>query len=451
VERIIDQFAPDRHEVLRSAEKFWSAKQAATFVPGKTYIPPSGKMLDFEDLAYLMDASLDMWLTAGRYATELERSLSKIFDSNAPGLLVNSGSSANLLALSCLGNPLLRDYGLEPLKAGDEVITAAVGFPTTVAPIVQNGWVPVFVDCDLNTLNADLELVKAAVGPKTRAIILAHTLGNPYRSDKLAEFCKEQKLFLIEDCCDALGASIATEQGHRSVGTFGEYATLSFYPAHQITMGEGGCVVARNARFRRLGENLRDWGRDCWCEPGKDNTCAKRFDWKLGELPHGFDHKYTYSTLGYNLKATDMQAALGISQLKKLPLFVERRRANWEALYQGIKASPSLANHLHPVTATPGTHPSWFGFAAVCGPGLDRHKLTVDLEARGVGTRLVFGGNLVRQPALKGLNYRVHGSLTGSDEVMNSAFWIGVHPSIDRARIDYMLTSLEDAVKASLR
>lgn len=450
MEKIFQQFAGDRSEVLKAAEAFYKAKGEPVFEAGKSYIPPSGKLVDFEDLAYLLDASLDMWLTAGRYSDEFEAKLGNFFERKTPGLLVNSGSSANLLALASLGSPLLEDYDLVPLKPGDEVITAAVGFPTTVAPIVQNGWIPVFVDVDLKTLNVTLEKIEEAITPKTRAIMIAHTLGNPYRSDLVAEFCKDKKIFLIEDCCDALGASIETAAGPKSVGTFGQYATLSFYPAHQITMGEGGCVIPRNAGFRRIALNLRDWGRDCWCDPGKDNTCGKRFNWQLGELPKGFDHKYTYSTLGYNLKATDMQAALGISQLKKFPSFLERRRQNYSALFNGVQSSPTLSKHLSPVVATENTHPSWFGFPVLCETSVDRRKLTMSLEEQGVGTRLVFAGNMIRQPALRNVNYRKVGDLKNSDTVMSQAFWIGVHPSINQQKVTFMLEALETAVQNAL-
>jgi CDP-4-dehydro-6-deoxyglucose reductase, E1 len=450
VEKIYNQFASDRHAVLKAAEAYQNSKPKADFEPGKTYIPASGKMVDFEDLAHLLDASLDMWLTAGRYSDDFEAKLGKVFDRKTPALLVNSGSSANLLAISSLGSPLLREYDLEPISAGDEIITAAVGFPTTVAPIVQNGWTPVFVDVDLSTLNVTLDRIAEAVTPRTRGIMIAHTLGNPFRADLIADFCKDKKIFLVEDCCDALGASIETTTGTKSVGTFGQYATLSFYPAHHITMGEGGCVIPRNAGFRRIALNLRDWGRDCWCDPGKDNTCGKRFNWQLGELPKGFDHKYTYSTLGFNLKATDMQAALGVSQLKKLPFFLERRRQNYSALTEGIKSSPVLAQHLTPVVATEGTHPSWFGFPILCQPSVDRRKVQMSLEEQGVGTRLVFAGNMIRQPALQDVKYRKVGDLKNSDTVMAQAFWVGVHPSIDQERLAYMLEALEVAVKSAL-
>ncbi len=424
-------------------EYFGAAQAPKLFVAGQTYIPVTTKVLDADDLVALLDASMDMWLTAGRFANEFEPTFAKLFNRNSRALLVNSGSSANLVAVSSLGAPMLRDLKLKPLEKGDEVITAAAGFPTTVNPIVQNGWVPVFVDVDLNTLNALPEAVMAARGPKTRAVVLAHTLGNVYRSDILADWCKKEGLYLVEDCCDALGAKI----GDAPVGSFGEFATTSFYPAHHITMGEGGAVIPKDGRWKRVAESVRDWGRDCWCEPGKDNTCNKRYGWKLGDLPDGYDHKYTYSNIGYNLKATDMQAAIGLSQLKKLDRFVAARRANWKKLSDGIQASPVLRERLSVVQPTAGTNPSWFGFAMHCAPGLNREKIVASLEERKVGTRLLFGGNMIKQPAYQGVEYRVVGNLKATDEIMMRTFWIGVHPALDDAKIQYMLEQLEAVVK----
>ncbi len=345
---------------------------------------------------------------------------------------------------------MLRDTRHRPLEPGDEVITAAAGFPTTVNPILQNGWVPVFVDVDPATLDVSPEKVFEARGPKTRAVVLAHTLGNPYRADMLSDWCKKEGLYLVEDCCDALGATIGEGENQRPVGSWGDFATVSFYPAHHITTGEGGAVIPRNGQWKRIAESIRDWGRDCWCEPGKDNTCGKRFAWKLGDLPVGYDHKYTYSNIGYNLKMTDMQAAIGLTQLEKLPRFVAARRANWESLRAGIQASPLLRAHLTPVRPTEGTRPSWFGFAMICGQALDRNKLTFFLEEHKVGTRLLFGGNLVRQPAYRDLPHRVVGDLSGSDVIMRSVFWIGVHPALDSRRIAYMLEQLEAGVRVQV-
>lgn len=422
---------------------FLQEQKAKEFIPGETYIPVTAKVVDEQDLAHLVDASLDMWLTAGRYAREFEAQFGKYFGRTTKSLLVNSGSSANLVAISALGSHELEKFGHKPLTAGDEVITVAAGFPTTVNPIVQNGWIPVFVDVDQTTINALPETIMNARTSKTKAVVLAHTLGNPYRADLLAEWCKKEGLFLIEDCCDALGATIQ----NKPVGSFGEYATSSFYPAHHITMGEGGAVMSKDGRFKKIAESIRDWGRDCWCEPGRDNTCNKRFCWKLGDLPEGYDHKYIYSHVGYNLKVTDMQAALGISQLNKVDRFVEARRENWNYLYNGIKSSPILAKYFTPVEATPETNPSWFGFPMYCNEKLNREKIVANLEERKIGTRLLFAGNLTKQPAYKNVNFRIHDNLKTTDHIMKSLFWIGVHPALDKARMNYTLEQLESIVK----
>ncbi|HEY8278680.1 MAG TPA: lipopolysaccharide biosynthesis protein RfbH [Bdellovibrionota bacterium] len=438
-----------RDNVLNGAREYFRANfQAKPFVPGETYIPPSGKLMSEDDLAALVDASLDLWLTAGRFSKEFEAEIPKQFGRKISGLLVNSGSSANLVAISALSAPMMEKLGRPRLKPGDEVITVAAGFPTTVNPLVQTGLKPVFVDVDLTTLDATLEQIQSAfVKGKTKAVVLAHTLGNPYRADLLAKWCASEGLYLIEDCCDALGAEIESESGMSLAGSFGDYSTVSFYPAHHITTGEGGAVMPKDGRLRKVAESMRDWGRDCWCEPGKDNTCGKRFGQQLGDLPDGYDHKYTYSNVGYNLKATDMQAALGLTQLKRVKEFIEVRRRNWKTLYDGIKSSPVLKNKLIPVEPTQGTRPSWFGFAMHTAPGLDREKLVAKLEERKVGTRLMFAGNLVRQPAYKGVDYRVVGELKNTDEVMKRTFWIGVHPQIDAAMARYMLETLERTVK----
>lgn len=440
--------SPERSRVLDAARDYFQKTQAPReFVPGKTYIPVTTKVLDADDLGMLIDASLDLWLTAGRFSREFEKSISSFFARNTSGLLVNSGSSANLLAVSSLGAPMMKSLKMKPLEKGDEVITAAAGFPTTVNPIVQNGWIPVFVDVDAKTLNATPELVMAARTSKTRAVMLAHTLGNPYRSDVLADWCKKEGLYLIEDCCDALGATIDAQAGTAPVGSFGDYATLSFYPAHHITMGEGGAVIPRDGRLRRVAESMRDWGRDCWCEPGQDNTCGKRYGWTLGQLPCGYDHKYTYSNIGYNLKVTDMQAAIGLSQLKKAEKFIAARRANWKRLHDAFKSSPILRDRFTPVEPTAGTNPSWFGFPVHCAPGLSREKVVQYLEEHKVGTRLVFGGNITKQPAYQGVEYRVHGNLNATDQIMAQSFWIGVHPALTEKQIGYMLEQLEAAAK----
>jgi CDP-6-deoxy-D-xylo-4-hexulose-3-dehydrase len=433
-----------RMQVIQNAKDYFRhSKKTATFVAGETYIPVTAKQVDEDDLAYLIDASLDMWLTAGRYARDFEATFGKYFGRETKSLLVNSGSSANLVAISSLGSHELARFGRKPLQPGDEVITLAAGFPTTVNPIVQNGWIPVFIDIDYKTLAALPEKIEAAITPKTRAIVLAHSLGNPYRADLIAEICKKHDLFLVEDCCDALGAEI----GDKPVGSFGDYATCSFYPAHHITMGEGGAVMSKDGKLKKIAESIRDWGRDCWCEPGKDNTCNKRFCWKLGDLPEGYDHKYVYSHVGYNLKVTDMQAALGISQLKKVEDFIQKRRKNWKYLFDGIQNSPVLKESFEPVTATEGTNPSWFGFPMYCLRNLNREKIVSELEQRKVGTRLFFAGNLTKQPAYKNANYRVHGTLETTDKIMHSMFWIGVHPNLEKEHLDYMLEQLEALAK----
>ncbi len=415
------------------------------FIPGESYIPVTAKVVDEHDLGYLIDASLDMWLTAGRYARDFEAQFGKYFGRATKSLLVNSGSSANLVAISALGSPDLEKMGYKPLQSGDEVITVAAGFPTTVNPILQNGWVPVFVDIDDVTLNALPEKLMEAKTSRTRAVVLAHSLGNPYRADILADWCKKEGLLLVEDCCDALGATI----NGKPVGSFGEYATSSFYPAHHITMGEGGAVMSKDGRFKKIAESIRDWGRDCWCEPGKDNTCNKRFGWTLGDLPPGYDHKYVYSHIGYNLKVTDMQAALGMSQLNKVEHFISERRKNWKYLYDGIQKSPSLKENFRPVEPTAETNPSWFGFAMYANPRLNREKIVAHLEERKVGTRLFFAGNLTKQPAYKNEAYRVHGELKNTDLVMKSLFWIGVHPALDERKMNYMLEQLEAVIKVA--
>ena len=437
-----------RMAVITAAKQYFTDhSQTPDFVAGQTYIPVTAKVVDEHDLGYLIDASLDMWLTAGRYARDFEACFGKYFGRTTKSLLVNSGSSANLLALSSLGSHELEGMGYKPLVPGDEIITVAAGFPTTVNPIIQNGWVPVFVDIDATTLNALPEKVMAAKTSKTRAVIIAHSLGNPYRADILADWCKKEGIVLIEDCCDALGATIKDQP----VGSFGEYATSSFYPAHHITMGEGGAVMSKDGRFKKIAESIRDWGRDCWCEPGKDNTCKKRFGWTLGDLPPGYDHKYVYSHIGYNLKVTDMQAALGMSQLNKVEKFISERRKNWKTIYDGIKTSPVLRDNFIPVEATPETNPSWFGFPMYANERLNREKVVMALEERKVGTRLFFAGNLTKQPAYKNEKFRVHEVLKNTDHVMKTLFWVGVHPALDQARINYMLEQLEAVCKVATK
>jgi CDP-6-deoxy-D-xylo-4-hexulose-3-dehydrase len=424
-----------RAEIVRLAREYFDARQEPAFEPGVTYIPPSGKVLDAEDCGNLIDASLDMWLTAGRYAEQFEAELATKFGRRHAKLTV-SGSAANLLAFACLTSWKL---GEKRIKPGDEVITVAAGFPTTVAPIVQYGCIPVFVDVDIDTHNVDVDLLEAAITPKTKAVMIAHSLGNPFDVARVAAICKQHKLYLIEDCCDAFGAFV----GGQHVGTFGDVATLSFYPAHHITTGEGGAVLMNSPLLAKIAESFRDWGRDCYCAPGKDNTCNKRFNWRLGDLPKGYDHKYTYSHVGYNLKMSDMQAAVGVSQLKKLDRFVERRRENFARLTQRLIAR-GLDAYYHLPVPTPGTEPSWFGYLLTVrdGTGIVRNSVTRTLEDRKVGTRMLFAGNLIKQPAFKDVAYRVHGSLANTDKIMNDSFWVGVWPGIDDARLDYMADTL---------
>lgn len=417
-------------ELVREfGEEFLSAKE---FVPGADPVPVSGKVLDASDLAALVDASLDGWLTSGRFHTDFQRALAK-YVGTRHALMVNSGSSANLVALSALTSPKL---GKKALKPGDEVLTVAMGFPTTVNPIIQNGLKPVMVDVELATYDAISDRLREAVGPKTRAIMMAHTLGNPFNLDTVQELCKEHGMWLIEDSCDALGS---TYRGQRT-GSFGDTASASFYPAHHITTGEGGAVFVKSPLVKRQVESFRDWGRDCYCETGCDNTCKKRFEWQLGELPDGYDHKYIYSHIGYNLKATDMQAALGLSQLAKLDHFVARRKENFERLHARLSGIEGL---ILP-RATEHSDPSWFGFPITLDPELDidREELLRFLDARKIGTRLMFAGNILRQPAYQGIDVRVVGDLTNTDIVMRRTFWVGVYPGLTAPMLDYIADTI---------
>ena len=400
------------------------------FVPGESSVPVSGRVFDGSDIQNAVDASLDFWLTTGRFARQFEQEFAA-FIGTSHAILVNSGSSANLLAISALTSPKLGDRALRP---GDEVITVAAGFPTTVNPIFQNGLVPVFVDVTIPTYNVDVADLEAAYSPRTKAMVFAHTLGNPFNLAAVSSFAREHDLWLIEDCCDALGSTF----DGKLVGTFGDLATFSFYPAHHITMGEGGCVVTNNSLLKRLVESFRDWGRDCWCEPGRDNSCSRRFDWQLGDLPFGYDHKYTYSHIGYNLKATDFQAAVGVAQLKKLKGFISARKENFRHLKAGLEDLGELFALPEP---TPGSDPSWFGFPIAVRPEwpITRNQVIHFLEHRKIATRLLFGGNLVRQPAYQGLPYRIAGSLANSDLVMDHAFWISVYPGLSRAMLEYAI------------
>ncbi len=428
-----------RAEILNLAGQYFKAKSEQKFVPGETYIPCAGKVIDDTDLKYLVDASLDMWLTAGRYAELFETRLAEKFGLEHARLTV-SGSAANLLAFTSLTSWKLHGKKIEP---GSEVITVAAGFPTTVAPIVQNRCVPVFLDVDLATFNIDVERLAEAVTPKTRAIMLAHTLGNPFNLAAVTEIARRHNLYLIEDCCDAFGA----RYDGRRVGTFGDIATLSFYPAHHITMGEGGAVLTNRGSFAKLIESFRDWGRDCWCAPGKADTCGKRFEWRHGTLPYGYDHKFTFSHLGYNMKVTDMQAAVGIGQLQKIDHFIARRRENFALLTKDFQAA-GLDRYFILPQATPNSEPSWFGFLLTIrdGVGLNRRDVVDYLEKHKVGTRLLFAGNLTRQPAFKGVEYRVVGDLANTDKIMNDSFWIGVWPGIDDERRAYMLETFKQMI-----
>ena len=423
-----------RKQILELTAEFHAeAFPPKTFEAGQTFVPVSGKVIDAQDLSLLVDSALDCWFTTGRFAKAFEKKLARFIGVRGCSL-VNSGSSANLVALTALTSPRLGDRQLKP---GDEVITVAAGFPTTVNPIIQNRLVPVFVDVALPTLEIDVTQLEKALSPKTRAIMIAHTLGNPFDLGAVMEFAKKHNLWVVEDCCDALGA---TYKGQK-VGTFGDIATLSFYPAHHITMGEGGAVLTNTPLLQTLIESFRDWGRDCWCEPGVDNTCGKRFDWQLGTLPCGYDHKYTYSHIGYNLKATDMQAALGLSQLDKIEHFIQVRRDNFKYLWNALEPMQDVL--MLPV-GTEDADPSWFGFPLGVREDapFTRDQLVKALEAQKIGTRLMFAGNLLRQPAYEGIEFRQIGDLPNTDFVMRNILWIGVFPGLNSAMLDHIVTTI---------
>lgn len=432
-------FSPSEAELRRRilvlvAEYVERFKQPAPFEAGVSSIPSSGKVIGARELEYMVEASLDGWLTTGRFNATFERKLGKFL--GLPHVLtVNSGSSANLVAVSALCSPLLGERALRP---GDEVITVAAGFPTTVNPLIVNQLTPVFVDVELGTYNVDVTQLKAAIGPRTRAIVLAHTLGNPFNLDVVTQLAQEHGLWLVEDCCDALGS---TWHGQR-VGTFGDIGTLSFYPAHHITMGEGGAVFTRNPFLARIMASIRDWGRDCWCEPGRDNTCGRRFDWQLGQLPAGYDHKYVYSHLGYNLKITDMQAACGLAQLERLSEFIAARQRNFRFLRERLAG---LEEFLILPGATPGSDPSWFGFPLTLREeaGVSRVDLLRYLDQYRIGTRLLFAGNLLRQPYFQGRAHRLGGELHNTELIMNQMFWLGVYPGLSEAMLEYAAERLE--------
>jgi CDP-6-deoxy-D-xylo-4-hexulose-3-dehydrase len=429
-----------RARILELVSEYHDAQFAPQpFVAGQSPVPVAGRVFDANDVRSLVDSSLDFWLTTGRFAAQFEREFARWFGIRT-ATLVNSGSSADLLAVTALTSPKLGDRRLRP---GDEVITVAAGFPTTVNPIIQNGLIPVFVDEQIPTYNIDVTMLNAALSDRTRAVMVAHTLGNPFDLGAVTEFVRKHDLWLVEDCCDAVGA---TYEGQK-VGTFGDLATVSFYPAHHITMGEGGCVLAEKPLLKTIVESFRDWGRDCWCDPGKENTCGKRFDWQLGQLPCGYDHKYTYSHIGYNLKMTDMQAAVGVSQLKKLSAFIETRRRNFCLLYEGLK---DLEDFFILPEATPHSEPSWFGFPLAVRPEapFTRNQAIAFLERRKIATRLLFGGNLLRQPAYQDIKHRVVGSLANTDFIMNHVFWVGVFPGISQEMIGYMLETFHQLASA---
>ncbi len=456
---------PDGREAVRKAVRAYcrQTSAASAFVPGKSPIPPSGKVIGEPEMLAMVEAALDGWLTTGRFNQAFEARLAA-FVGVDHAMTVNSGSSANLLAVSSLFSPLLGEAAIRP---GDEILTVAAGFPTTVNPILQNGAVPVFVDVLPGTYNIDASRLEAALSTRTRAVVLAHTLGNPFELAAVTRFCAEHDLWLVEDCCDALGARYALPQAAddwrpclpsanhprrwrrrdegercRHVGSFGHLATLSFYPAHHITMGEGGAVMTSDATLKRIAESLRDWGRDCWCATGCDNTCGRRFDWQLGELPAGYDHKYIYAHLGYNLKITDMQAACALAQLERLPDFVAARRRNFAWLSQRLQSCRDL---LELPQATAGSEPSWFGFPLTLKPaaGVNRVDLLKYLDQNRIGTRLLFAGNLVRQPYFRERNFRIAGTLETTDRIMNDTFWVGVWPGLDESRLEFVASRIE--------
>jgi len=425
-----------RQEISQLVERYAQIALAAKpFVAGESVIPPSGKVIGARELQLMVEASLDGWLTTGRFNAEFEKKLAEFLGVKYL-LSVNSGSSANLVAFSTLTSPKLGDRAI---KRGDEVIGVAAGFPTTVNPIVQFGAIPVFVDVDMATHNINADLIEAAITPKTKAIMLAHTLGNPFNLGKVKALCEKYNLWLVEDCCDALGATYDGQM----VGTFGDIATLSFYPAHHITMGEGGAVFTNNAQLRLIAESFRDWGRDCYCAPGCDDTCGNRFGQKFGSLPQGYDHKYVYAHLGYNLKITDMQAACGLAQLDRAQEFIDTRKRNFKMLKDRLS---SLSDFLEVAEATPNSDPSWFGFPVTLkeSSGVNRVDLLKFLDQNKIGTRLLFAGNLTRQPYFHDVEYRVVGDLANTDRTMNQTFWLGVQPSLGQEHFDYVGEKLEE-------
>lgn len=426
------------NSVRESLIPLFKNKITRTIIPGKDYIPVTGKIIDEEDVLMGIEATMDAWLTAGRFSKLFERKLARYMGSRF-SFLVNSGSSANLLALYTLTSPKL---GNRAIKPGDEVITVAAGFPTTVNPMIQFGCIPVFVDIDIPTYNIKAHDIEKAISSKTKAIMIAHALGNPFNLDVVMALAKKYHLWVIEDDCDSLGATY----NNKKTGTFGDMATLSFYPAHHITMGEGGAVLINNASLKKISESFRDWGRDCWCAPGCDNTCGQRFEWQLGGLPEGYDHKYIYSHIGFNLKVTDMQAAIGLSQLAKADSFIAKRRENHANLKKRFK---ELEQYFILPQPTENSDPSWFGFMLTVrdNAGIDRNKLIQYLESNKIGTRLFFGGNMLKQPAYANLNYRKIDDLVNTDIVMNNSFWLGVWPGLNADHYDYMVEKVSEFIK----
>jgi len=424
-----------RDEILQKVSEYGALKyQHQSFHPGDSTVPVSGKVLDENELKFMVDASLDGWLTTGRFNEEFEKKLAHFLGVKYL-LTTNSGSSANLLAFSALTSDQLGDRAIQP---GDEVITVAGGFPTTVNPMMHYGITPVFVDLDLATHNIDVTQLENAYSPKVKAVMLAHSLGNPFNLKEILEFCKKYNLWLIEDNCDALGS----KYNGQLTGTFGDIGTLSFYPAHHITMGEGGAVFTQNAKLKKIIESFRDWGRDCYCQPGKDNTCGKRFNWQLGNLPQGYDHKYTYSHMGFNLKITDMQAACGLAQLDKLDSFIQARKDNFDYLKQKLQ---SCEEFIHLPEATENSDPSWFGFLITLkeNAGVNRVDFLKYLDQNKIGTRLLFAGNLTKQPYMTNRHYRIVGNLENTDYIMNNSFWIGVYPGLTKEMLDFMVNKIE--------
>ena len=431
-----------KKEIFDKIGKFYSLeKEKDKFIPGQSKVNCSGRVYDEKEIISLVDAALEFWLTSGRFTREFENNFCRFLKVKHT-LLVNSGSSANLLAIASLTSP---ELGKKRLIPGDEVITTAVAFPTTVNPIVQNQLVPVFLDVELPTYNINPKELEMAITKKTKAIFLAHTLGNPFDIDTIMKITKKYNLFLIEDACDAL----SSKYRGKFTGTFGDIGTFSFYPAHHITMGEGGALVTNNDKLKIIIQSFRDWGRACWCEPGKDNTCGKRFKWKLGKLPYGYDHKYMYSHLGYNLKITDLQAAIGVEQLKKLPQFMEIRQNNFNLLYSGLK---KYQKFIILPKATPFSHPSWFGFliSVKKNSSFTKNDLVEYLEKNNIATRMLFAGNITKQPAYKNVKYRIVGSLRNTDFIMQNTFWIGVYPGINKEKIGYILEKFDNFFKTRL-